>query len=66
MGCPDRKLIELSRNRRGRTFSPLLNGWDKGELAADAPYPVRMGDLRMAARALALAGVRQADKGGAT
>lgn len=41
----------------------LLNGWDTGELPADAPYPVRMGDLRMAARALA--GVRQADKGGA-
>lgn len=31
----------------------LANGWDRGELKADAPYPVQMGDLRRAARVLA-------------
>ncbi len=31
----------------------LASGWDSGELPADAIYPVRMGDLRQAARALA-------------
>ncbi len=41
-------------------FAELLaNGWDRGELPADAMYPVRMGDLRAAARALA--GIRRTD-----
>lgn len=31
----------------------LASGWDRGELPADALYPVRMGDLRQAARVLA-------------
>jgi hypothetical protein len=31
----------------------LATGWDRGELPADALYPVMMGDLRRAARVLA-------------
>lgn len=31
----------------------LAGGWDDGSLTASAPYPVTMGDLRGAARALA-------------
>lgn len=31
----------------------LATGWDSGELPSDAIYPVPMGDIRQAARALA-------------
>lgn len=35
-------------------FAQVFAGdWDSGELSADALYPVRMGDLRRAARAVA-------------
>lgn len=35
----------------------LVDGWDRGELPADALYPVPMGDVRRLARAMAGVGV---------
>jgi hypothetical protein len=61
------EMLGRSAERRGETaervkeleralapFAAILaNGWDDGSLPATARYPVRMGDLRWAARALA-------------